>query len=228
MPVASKNPETPGSGRQRVLFLLKRDGPQATARIAEQLGVTAMAVRQHLAVLLGEGLVEFSDEPRKIGRPARVWRLTAKANARFPDHHAELAVDLLQVVQGAFGDAGLERLAEGWTRRQLLAYRAQMPTEELPLEQRVAALARIRCAEGFMAEARTVQDGVIELLENHCAIAKAAHFCDKLCGGELWLFRALLGDGVTVERVEHFLAGDRRCTYRILAKPEPAPASAAR
>ena len=223
MRAASQNAEAPGSGRDRVLYLLKRDGPQATARVAEQLGVTAMAVRQHLAVLHGEGLVEFSDEPRKVGRPARIWRLTAKADARFPDRHAGLAVDMLQVAQRVFGEDGLERLTDGWTRKQVAAYRAQMPRQDLPLDQRVAALVRIRCEEGFMAECRPAADGTLELVENHCAIARAAHFCSQLCGGELRLFREVLGDDVRVERVEHFLAGDRRCTYRILAAPVAAP-----
>ncbi len=165
MRITSKSSEAPGSGRDRVLFLLKRDGPQATARVAQQLGVTAMAVRQHLSVLHAEGLVEFSDEQRKIGRPARIWRLTPKADARFPDHHAGLAVDMLRVVQSTFGAEGLERLTDGWTRKQVAAYRAQMPRQDLPLDQRVAALVRIRCEEGFMSECRPAQDGTIELVE---------------------------------------------------------------
>ncbi|NBA93527.1 metalloregulator ArsR/SmtB family transcription factor [Pseudomonas sp. R5(2019)] len=127
MRVASKNAEAPGSGRDRVLLLLKRDGPQATAQVAQQLGVTAMAVRQHLSVLYGEGLVEFSDEQRKIGRPARIWRLTPKANARFPDHHAGLAVEMLQVVQSTFGEEGLERLTDGWTRKQVAPIARRCP-----------------------------------------------------------------------------------------------------
>ena len=223
MDVASIKSELPASARDRVLFLLKRDGPQAAARVAQQLGVSTMAVRQQLAVLSAEGLVAFSDEQRRIGRPARVWRLTPKAYARFPDHHGSLAVDLLQGVQSAFGEAGLQRLTDGWTRKQVAAYRAQMPAVDLPLEQRVAALARIRCAEGFMAECRPTEDGALELVENHCAIAQAANFCNRFCGGELALFRELLGEGVRVERGEHLLAGDRRCTYRIFSSSDAPP-----
>ena len=219
MQATNLNASEPGSSRDRILFLLKRDGAQSTAALAQQLAVTTMAVRQHLSVLNAEGLVEFSDEQRKMGRPARIWQLTAEAHERFPDHHAQLAVDVLQVVQSVFGEEGLERVTDEWTRQQVLAYRARMPSPELPLVQRVAALVRIRREEGFMAECGSAQNGAIELVENHCAIAKAAHLCSKLCGGELTVFRAVLGVGVTVERVEHFLAGDRRCTYRILAEP---------
>ena len=76
-------------------------------------GGTTMAVRQHLAALQEQGLVDYVDERRKVGRPARVWHLTPKANDRFPDRHAELAVGILQAVQSAPGEEGLERLVEG-------------------------------------------------------------------------------------------------------------------
>src|SRR5580693_1726373 len=65
-----------------VLYQLKTRGPQTAAQAARRLGVTAMAVRQHLYRLKLAGLVEFSDERRKVGRPARVWRLTAAAADR--------------------------------------------------------------------------------------------------------------------------------------------------
>ena len=88
MTINMSNSDAPGSGRERVLFVLKAQGPQTAARMAKRLGVTTMAVRQHLAVLQAEELVDFTDERRKVGRPARLWRLTPKAYGRFPDHHA--------------------------------------------------------------------------------------------------------------------------------------------
>ncbi|MBI3320180.1 MAG: hypothetical protein HYZ89_06310 [Candidatus Omnitrophica bacterium] len=36
----------PGSGREKLLFLLKTRDPQTTPRMAKRLGVTTMAVRQ--------------------------------------------------------------------------------------------------------------------------------------------------------------------------------------
>jgi len=215
--------DVPGSGRERVLHVLKTKGPQTAARIAKRLGVTPMAVRQHLAVLEGEQLVDFTDDRRKVGRPARLWRLTPKASDQFPDCHAELAVGLLQAIERAFGEEGIERLTEERTRQQAENYRARMPGPSASLEERVASLARIRREEGYMAESRHNRDGTIELVENHCSIAKAARLCPKLCGGELSLFRTVLGDDVSVERTEHILSGGRCCSYSITGPPdEPA------
>ncbi len=174
-----------------------------------------MAVRQHLAVLQEEGLVDYVDEKRKVGRPARVWRLTPKANDRFPDRHAEFAVGILRSVRGAFGEEGLEHLITATTKQQIEAYRARMPGPGASLEQRVAALAKIRRDDGYMAEWRRVRDGTIEFVQNHCAIDSAARFTGMLCSSELTLFRAVLGSHVSVERFEYLLSGDRRCAYRI-------------
>jgi len=205
----------PGSGRERVLFVLKTKGPQTAARMAKRLSVTAMAVRQHLAVLQAEKLIDFTDERRQVGRPARVWQLTPKAYARFPDRHEDLAVGMLQAVRRVFGDEGLERLIAEKTRQQTDSYRVRMAGSDAPIEERVRTLARIRREEGYMAEWRRQRDGTLELVENHCSIAKAAHFCTKLCSCELQLFRFVLGDDVSVERTEHILSGDRCCTYCI-------------
>jgi predicted ArsR family transcriptional regulator len=207
--------DAPGSGRERVLFVLKTEGVQTAGQIAKRLGITTMAVRQHLAVLLEEGFVEFSDDQHRVGRPARLWRLTPSAYDRFTDRHAELAIGMIQAIQNTFGEDGLNRLAEERTRQQIASYSARMPKTKGPLKDRVAALAKIRCEEGYMAEAQRRPDGTFRLVENHCSISKAAHLCQNLCGGELSLFRAILGEDATIDRTEYILAGDRCCAYRI-------------
>ena len=201
--------------RSHLLPLLNTRGPQTTAWLAGRLSLTAMGVRQHLAALREEGKVQFEEQRRGVGRPARLWSLTEAAQEEFPDGHADLAVDLLTSLREAFGAAGLERLVAARSTRQLALYRAQLPGLDQPLAQRVAALARRRREEGYMAEWSRRADGSFFLVENHCPICAAATLCQGLCGGELEVFQSLLGPEVEVERVEHILEGARRCAYRI-------------
>lgn len=203
--------------RDRALFQLKTRGEQTAAELARKLRITPMAVRQHLAALQEEGLVSFRDERRKVGRPARVWRLTERARERFPDSHADLTLDLIESVRSTFGEQGMDRLLATRARRQLAAYRARMPDGAATLARRLAALAAIRRDEGYMAEWSRERDGFL-FVENHCPICAAATVCSGLCRDELALFRKVLGRDVRVERTDHILAGARRCAYRIAAR----------
>ena len=198
-----------------VLYQLKTRGPQAAAQIARRLRVTPMAVRQHLYRLRVAGLVDFSDERRKVGRPARVWRLTGDAASRFPDTHGDLTVEIIGAVRAAFGESGMDKLLAQRTRLQKDEYRARLRPAGTSIAKRAQALAEIRREQGYMAECTRMSDGSILLIENHCPICAAAATCQGLCREELSLFRDLLGDKAQVERTDHILAGARRCAYRI-------------
>src|SRR5438445_73658 len=150
----------------RILLYLKTKGPQAAQPIAKRMGITAMAVRQHLYALRGAGMVEYADERRRVGRPARIWRLAEKAQARFPDSHSELTLEMIGAIRAAFGDAGMERLLAERTRLQTKAYRTRLKQAGGSLEARVAELAKIRSEQGYMAEMVKNRDGSILLLEN--------------------------------------------------------------
>jgi predicted ArsR family transcriptional regulator len=204
-----------GSTRRLLLHQLKSRGPQTAAELSEQLEITAVAVRQHLQGLGKQGMVSWTEERRPVGRPVRRWELSGEAEALFPDHHGDLAAGLLSELAESFGNQGLERLLEARTRRQIERYHHRMPGPQAPMEQRVASLAEIRSEEGYMAEWSTLGPDRWLLVENHCPICAAARACHGICSGEPELFRAALGDGVSVQRTEHQLAGARRCAYEI-------------
>jgi len=200
----------------RILYLLKSKGPQSAAQLAKRLGVTAMAVRQHLYGFGEQGLVAFADQRRPVGRPVRVWRLTERAAARFPESHAELTLEMIAAVRTTFGEEGLDRLLAERTRQQLHVYRKRIrEAGDGSLESRVRALAAIRREQGYMAESVTRADGSVLLRENHCPICVAAKSCQGLCREELRLFRAVLGTRTHVERTDHIIAGASRCAYVI-------------
>ena len=200
-----------------VLYHLKTRGPQTAAQIARRLSVTPMAVRQHLYRLKDARLVDFSDERRKVGRPARIWRLTGEAAARFPDSHGDLTVEIIGAVRAAFGEAGMDKLLAERTKRQKDEYRTRLKPAGSSIAKRAQALSEIRREQGYMAECTRMPDGSMLLVENHCPICAAAATCQGLCREELSLFRAVLGDKARVERTDHILAGARRCAYRITA-----------
>jgi predicted ArsR family transcriptional regulator len=210
-----KNAESDARTGERILYLLKTKGPQPAATLAQKLRITAMAVRQHLYRFHEEGLVDFDDERRPVGRPARIWRLTEKTTARFPESHAELTLEMIEAIRASFGEKGLDKLLRERTQRQLKNYRERMRTAGTDLVDRVQALSEIRSAQGYMAECIKRSDGSILLAENHCPICVAAQSCQGLCREELSLFREVLGKRATVERTDHILAGARRCAYVI-------------
>lgn len=206
--------------KQRILDALKRVRPASAAELAETLGLTPTAVRQHLVDLESHGLVRAeASRPSGRGRPSSRWALTDVATGLFPDHHADLTVDLIAAVRRAVGEDGLRKVIDARGRDQVRAYRSLLPPPKTPLVRRVEALARRRSAEGYMAEAVPAEDGSVLLVEHHCPICAAASACQGLCRSELEVFQTSLGAGVTVEREQHLLSGDARCVYRIRRAP---------
>ncbi|MFL9591889.1 helix-turn-helix transcriptional regulator [Aeromonas schubertii] len=198
---------------ERILALLKQQGPMTAAALAAQLEMTSMGARQHLQALEADGMLSFEDRSEGRGRPARYWRLTEQAQPHFGDRHEELTLALIDSVRVIFGEQGMEALIAHREATSEAHYRAAL-AGATTLAERLARLAEERSREGYMAE--VMQEGETWwLLENHCPICAAASHCQNFCRSELALFRSLLGEGVTVVREEHILAGARRCAYRI-------------
>jgi predicted ArsR family transcriptional regulator len=200
--------------RRAIVNILKQEGSKDAQELASRLGISAMAVRQHLYALQEEQLVTYQEEAREMGRPAKLWELTSAADRLFPEGYAELTLSLINSVKEAFGDAGLERLLDVRTRHQIDAYRALIPLEQ-PLEQKLEALTTLRTEEGYMAEIQSLGDNSFLLIENHCPICAAATACTGLCARELEIFQTVLGKGSVVERTEHIVSGERRCVYKV-------------
>lgn len=213
----------PGEGKTRaaIVRLLKTEGAMDSAQLAERLGLTAMAVRQHLYALQNDKFVTADERAGAIGRPTKYWRLTAEADRFFPAAYAELSVALIDALGDAFGPSGLRRVLDSRCARQQVAYAEQIASDA-PLEEKLQHLAQVRTKEGYMAEVKREGKTSFLFIENHCPICAAAAACKGLCETELDLFRRVLGRDIGVERVEHIVSGDRRCAYRITPARKPA------
>ncbi|NDB04250.1 MAG: hypothetical protein EBX95_00590 [Acidimicrobiia bacterium] len=194
-----------GGTKQRVVEHLQTVSSATAPELARLMGVTDAAMRQHLEQLELDGVVRrlATDSPTDVrhrGRPAVHWALDLRDSqtaidgfpTAFPDRHDELVVDLVRAIRDELGIVGSGTLLE-----------------------RVERLARQRDVEGYRADATSADDGSVTLTEHHCAIADAARSCGNLCESELVVFRRVLGPHASVERTQHAMSGDGRCSYRI-------------
>lgn len=205
------NARTPA---QRILMTLKMHGPQTAPKIGKRLSITGEAVRQQLVRLAEEGLVAARSEARGVGRPSQFWELTSAGDDEFPDTHAELTVHLLRTIRSRLGEAALDAIISAREEETREAYLRGMEGAD-DLRERVDRLARLRSAEGYMADWQEMPDGSLLFVENHCPICAAATACQGFCRAEVAVFKSVLGPDVRVERLEHIIAGARRCAYAI-------------
>ena len=203
--------------RREILNKLKTRGALPSNTMAGELGISSMAVRQHLRELEEAGDVTSSDLSKGKGRPTKYWKLTDQANRHFADRHRDLILDLLQGLNATLGEDGMDALLERRGASQVEAYSKKVDPAK-SLYQRTKALAKLRSEEGYMADVEQGENGECYLVENHCPICDAAEACAGLCATELSVFRKTFGDSVSVERTEHLMNDSRRCVYRISSK----------
>ena len=137
-----------GETREQILALLRRNGPMTAAELSDALGIGAVGVRQHLALLERDGLVHTTAVRRGVGRPSHLYALTAAAEGLFPKRYDRMAMDALAFVAARGGPEAIDQLfAE--RRRQLKTQYAPRLVGKNRGEQ-VAELAAILTEQGYM------------------------------------------------------------------------------
>ncbi len=190
--------------RPALLDLLKIHGPTNVPKLAKLRGVNLNAVRQQLAMLQREGLVEVRTEKARVGRPTQLYALTDKADALFPQAYGPLALTLLRQLREIDGEKKVDQMFDRRTKSLIAAYRNRLAGKSLG--DKWQELARIRAEEGYMA--RVEGKG---LTEHHCPIAAIAKEFPQVCLFEKKLFEAVLGG--PLDRTDHLASGGRACVY---------------
>ncbi len=166
-------------------------------------------MRQQLAALGREGLIEVRVEKRKVGRPTHLYALSGKAESLFPQAYGPFALGLLRQIRDVDGEKKLEKMFERRTRSLIGAYRKRL--QGMSVAEKWRELARIRADEGYMAD--SAGKG---LSEHHCPIAAIAREFPLACRMEKKLFEAVLG--AKLERTDHLASGGRACVYALAPK----------
>lgn len=204
-----------GRTRQEVARLLLEQGPITAVAVAEQLGLSAPAVRRHLDALVAEGEAQARDSSRHgrrgRGRPAKQFLLTEVGRARFGHAYDDLAVAALKFLAETGGEQAVRSFAEQRMATLVGHHQEALRAGRDPAE-RAAALADALTREGYAASTRHVGTGE-QLCQHHCPVAHVAADFPQLCEAETAAFAELLG--THVQRLATIANGDAACTTHV-------------
>jgi len=209
----------PVSVRQSILEHLKLEGRLTVAELTERLGVTASAVRQQIALLETDGMLDFEDRKGRRGRPQRHYRLSASGDEQFARTYASLAESLLESVQSRLGPEAVEAAFDG--RREQMETDLRPLIRATDLRERVSQLTAAMASRGYMPSLDE-DDAGLSFTWHNCPVARVARQFSQPCAQEIRLIEALLGERVVRETC--IARGDGACRYRVVTASDNASA----
>lgn len=199
--------------RLGIIWLLKEWGKGTATQLSKALGISRVAVHQHLDWLKGMGWVTATTERQGRGRPAEVFRLTEAAQERFFPRRYEVLVSV--ILKELAAELGNEYICDLFRRyRRWLLRKLGDPPKNLAGKVRV--LATCLQQEGYLARWEETKDGFIVTLPN-CPIAQVARQFPEACQSEVEMLEEFFR--LPVHRQCHQVSGDPCCRY-FVAKPQ--------
>ena len=204
------------STRMEVLELLRRKGRSSAETIANDLGVTPNAVRQHLTNLERDGLVVSQPERSGRGRPSLLFVLTERADAVFPKRYGQLATMVLQEVQEMGGPEALDEIFARVAARHAGAIEKAL--EGLEFDDKMRRVVAWIGRAGTLAEQSETVEGVKVTIHN-CPFRNTALKFPQVCTITPHLFSQLLGTAVS--QADSIHRRDPYCSFVVQRPTNP-------
>lgn len=198
------------SSREAILAHLHGHGQATTRELAQLLGLTPTGVRQHLALLERDGLVNALAQPGKVGRPALVYSLTDRAEAFFPKNYAMFINVLLEELRSMAGAEALQQLLRRVSARMAESYEQDGADASLP--ERIQRTAQALRQFGSTVETEQHDDEYL-IQQFTCPYPQVARRHSAICALEVGFVQRMTGSDARL--TGSLLRGDRACTYRV-------------
>jgi predicted ArsR family transcriptional regulator len=197
----------------RVLKAIQMRGQASIKEVAADLGVTASAVRLHLAQLQANGVIRTEKVREGVGRPYHVYSVTPEAHNLFCKDYGDLAKLLLAEVAETQGPEALQGVLQRVSDRLAEIYRTQVSGQELA--DRVRAWASLLDERGVLVKIEKTDAGYV-LEEYGCPYHNLAVENRAVCEMERQVMARLLESGVKLTRC--VLDGHHGCRFRVSDK----------
>jgi predicted ArsR family transcriptional regulator len=204
------------STRMEVLELLRRKGRSSAETIANDLGVTPNAVRQHLTNLEREGLVVSQPERSGRGRPSLLFGLTERADAVFPKRYGQLATMVLQEVQEMGGPEALDEIFARVAARHASAIERDL--DGLDFDERLRRVVAWIGRAGTLVEQTESPEGVKVTIHN-CPFRNTALKFPQVCTITPQLISRLTD--AAISQADSIHRRDPYCSF-VVQRPSPA------
>ena len=208
-----------GSRQKDLLVLLLKNKVGLTADdIAEQLGISRNAVRQHLAALENERLLKRGETCATGGRPKQLYVLTDKGHECFPRHYSWFAELLVATLVEQAGATGVSAQLAALGRKIGLQLAAQHAHALGPGVERSEVLATLMDELGYVARASRDTQGAPLIEADNCVFHALAIKHPEVCEFDLALMSAFTDR--QIDHQECMAKNGNVCRFR-LAPPNP-------
>lgn len=198
--------------RQKDLLklLLRHKAGLTVDELGTGLQITRNAVRQHLAALESDGLVEHGESKATGGRPTQLYVLSQRGHELFPRQYSWLAQLMLESVRQEGGGEVLRKRLGAMGAKVGNKLRARHPALH-SRSDRVLKLAELMEQLGYNTASTTVLDPTVISADN-CVFHDLALKDPEVCEFDLALLTAF-----TESRVDHqecMARGGQVCRFK--------------
>jgi len=197
--------------RKKIIMLLKKSEHMTVAEMSKEMGITSMAIRQHLMSLEKRGIINYTTRKYGIGRPVFLYKLTDKAMDFFPKAYGSFIKEMLGIIERLDGRTKVNRIFQE-RKERILRERLAALGGNGSAGKRVRALGELLDREGYMVEVSESADQM-EFRQYNCLLYSLVGDYPEACALELELYQDLLGTGVV--RSECQRDGSPACVYRV-------------
>lgn len=193
-----------GTKRALLDLLVRRE--KTAEQLAEELDVSATAVRQHLGTLAGLGLVERRKAGTRGGRPAFLYRLSELGRRAYPKRHDLLVRELVAAFMAREGEERTLAIVTEAARH--LADRVAEEVGSGSPERIEAITGWLEAEFAWEADVEQTPGGGLRFVVHRCPFQAVSAVHPSVCGA---FFCALL-EGVTkAGPFDHRPIGDGVC-----------------
>lgn len=186
-----------------ILDLLKRSTGLPVKDLAKALKMSYMGVKQHCVELEKKGFLDTWRRPGEVGRPEKLYRLTPKAAAFYPEAGNEMTLEILQSIQQIYGPSAPDKLLFNHFTRKTEVYLKKVKGRTVA--ERAASFAKIRNQEGHCADVEYNAESGFRIVEFHHPMKEIADVFPSIRQMETMMIQKILM--AEVQRVEEKASG---------------------